>query len=245
MKKKLPISLLEKIQPLIKKTQSLAKIVNDDKFALHLVDNDEFNKSDFYFRIAYISQRGDYNVNMRPGSMNTTQPIDWGGVSIEKVEEYLVNWLDILQRYRDVNTIYDNPAKHQAQYFYEEFKIMDEDADVAPFNPNQVILLNANIENYKTRLLSLKQDDNEEAIDAIIEDCEKLQDNIYSEPKNKVMDGLAKIWGKTVTTLKKEGKGFIKEYWEEFKKDIIGKLTKYITEGGAVAAVIEGVKHVL
>lgn len=211
---------------------------------MYLIDNDEFDKSDFYFGVIFNEEKKNYTINRCPVSDSSLQAVSSDGFALTDIERTLDAWLNILQSYRVIKTIYDNPARYQTQYFYEEFKIMDEDADIAPFNPNQVLLLDEYIEKYKANLDNLKQEHNKEAIDEIIKECEDVQNEIYSEPKNKVMKSIAKIWGKTVTTLKKEGRGFIKDAWEDFKKDIIGKLTKYITEGSAVAAVIEGVKQV-
>jgi hypothetical protein len=243
MKKNFPITALEVLQPFVEKAKDIASPVVDEKHVLYLVDNDAFDKSDYFFKVIFELDGGTYRIEMKPYSSDTIIANAYR-CQLGEIENFFTIWLDVMRRYKNQPSVHDNPAKYQAEYFYNEFKIVDEDADFAPFNPNQIFLLEEYIENYKTNLLILRHDENKESIDKIIEECNELQDTIYSEPKNKVMNAFAKIWGKTVTTLKKEGKDFIKEAWQEFKKDIIGKLTPLLT-GGVGAVVAEVVKQIL
>lgn len=245
MKKNFPVAALEVLQPFVEEAKEYASPTIDEKYILFLRDNDEFDVSYHYFRVTFEVHQGTYLTEMSPQSVETIISGTYR-TSLSEVKNHFEVWLDIMKRYRNTKTIYDNPARSQAQYFYDEFKIMDEGADIDPFHPDQVKLLDEFIENYKINLLNLGQEDNKEVIEEIIKECNDLQGIIYSESKNKVMKTFAKIWGKTVTlaNFKKEGRKFINDTLKELREKIIGNLSEFLIGGAGVAAV-EVVKHFL
>lgn len=235
MKKRFPVAALEVTQPFVEKAKDFASPIIDEKYVLFLKDNDNFDESNHYFNVVFEVQEGTYRIEMSPYSSDTIIANSYRGY-LGDIEKHFNVWLDVMKRYKNQKTIYDNPARYQAEYFYSEFKIIDEDADIAPFNTKQIFLIDEYIESYKKDLLALKNEGNSKEIDEIIAECDSLQDTVYSTPKNKVIEAVAKIWGKTVTKLKKEGRKFIGEYFEKFKTEVIA---------GTVGAAIEGAKTLI
>ncbi|GEM_PF-3697308 len=181
-----------------------------DVFSLNCDENhyikitEKFNKHDFYFHIfePHLSNHKTlFNIMFAPesrASNNKTQ--------------YKIEYPQLLQLLETWSSLVENLYKYHpdnylvnawTNYYFEDFKIHDEDADVTPFSETQqkaLIYIAEIVEN------SLKT--NEVQIDAatleIISEVELFKKHLVQSPKNVAM----KSWSKILSKIHLKGKPF-------------------------------------
>jgi len=147
MKKKLPLELLYIIEHYF---QSKAHLFNFDTTSfvgklLRITEKGD-TKSPFYFDIiqTVVSKKSNvimYDVSYLPNSSEHLN-LDVFYSHKEAIVDHLEKWIQLLKAYNTKSTIFDDPI---LQSYYEEIKptikILDPDADSAPFNYRQQTLL--------------------------------------------------------------------------------------------------------
>lgn len=220
LKKRVPIDLLEAMQPLIDNNKILLKPIFTEGYYFHLTDLD----SDLFFKV--FEKDDIYIVERKPFSSISNK---LSSVGLRRMNEVIANfqdWISILKRY-EMNSIFDDPfIKSYTEEFYESIKMVDEDADEKPFDHVKQQYLLVYLENAKLILESHKTESNKEVIDSIIEDCESLENELTQLPKNKVLEKLSTIWAKS----KKEGWKLAKDLLTKFKEETISTVVKHVLE---------------
>ncbi|PKK35128.1 hypothetical protein BWI96_18925 [Siphonobacter sp. SORGH_AS_0500] len=242
MKKLTPITVLEKIQPLIDNATQLAKQVKTDKYAFRLEDIDP--ESDFYFACNFPEKdpQAGFLVNRKPFARNTVREAG-ERLSLEGVTEVLKQWLDILESYNKIVTIYDDPIlKSYEKEFIGFIAIDEDDADTAPLDLEKQFYLDDYLTTVAGLLEEKKSTVSEEKAKLLteaIKECEELQEQLPELTKNQVAVKLARFWAKT----RKAGIGFIKDVLTEFKKKGIEAVAKATVEH--LPNLIEGISGFL
>jgi len=224
MKKKIAVAVWQKIQPLIDSYSKLFSPKKTDQLAFHLVDND--SESTFYFKSKLQDTNGNFNVEFYPFSIELLK-IHEETVSLEGLVNYIKKWADVLKTYEDTPTFYDDHAqKKYEDYYFEEFKIINPEADYAPFDPPKVIYLEYHIEQVKEFVNeNASVFKNSEIVKEINSDCDNLLEELTSSSQNTVVKKLAKIWAK----ISKNGAKLLKKLLSSFGQE----LQKKLIEGGA------------
>jgi hypothetical protein len=228
VKRKIPVAVWQKVQPLIDKNNKLFKPVRTDKYALLLEDIIE--ESDFYFRSGLMDSSDRFPIEYKPVSMTDIKAVT-ETVNLETLAARIVQWADVLKAYEETPTFYDDPIEKQYEdEFYAEIEILEPDADTKPFNfPQQLIILKY-VEIISNILLqvddNISEDDNYQ-LRLIEADCRKLHDNITIIPKNEALRKLAKIWAKC----RKYSIDLILQVLRELKKEGIKTLVESVFKG--------------
>jgi hypothetical protein len=224
-KKDIPLDLLKIIEPIIQANLDIVKHKKEEDAFYNFVEND--TNSNNFFKIYADGKKkveklagGNYALQWKPlSSSNTKAHVTQ--LDIKKVQEALQNWVKIIRDINETPSVHDdNFAKQYADFYYNEFKIGDNDADISPFNPKQQELIEVYLLSLAT---AIEQSENKLDVreqKKILEDISLVQSALPSTTKSQVMKGITKIFGK----LYKISKSFAKEIIEEAKNQLIKKL---------------------
>jgi len=222
-KKRVPLAFLEILKP-----EKLKNIhpVEDDKAIMCLHDKEA--GTGFYFRIISEDPNSHrFLTEINPPSKNST--------TVLKVEEQVApligrlnSWIELIDSYGKIETIYDDPIiKSYEAEFEEKFEIIDEDADVAPFNLEQQNYLDSYLEHVKKQMNLLKAGKNEDEqreFTEIENEAILLQKELTKENKKEIVKKLSRILAKA----RKIGL----EVFKQVAIDILSEVGKRMLMGG-------------
>jgi hypothetical protein len=229
MKKLIPMTMINTLNAILEPSSTLYSKVPDDGKTLHLIDADEYDKSDFFFKVSLPNSNDTFNVDLKPVSTEAIRKQEYNNIDIQTVETLLKTWIGILRMY-STPTVFDNPARYHANNFFNEFKIVDINADKIPFEYDKLLLLDNLLVDIITETQFLAEQENDEAKKAelilIIEDFSQLRDESASLTKNKVLEKITKNFGK----LLKMGIKYLKPALGKFKDIFIKKIAESSAE---------------
>ncbi len=148
-------------------------------------------------------------------------------IYLSGLNSVFLKWLDLLIAYDQVKTVYDDPILIAYENeFKEEFKILDEDADVNPFNTKQLLWLDDYLENIENKIDEHKTEKNSTQIDEIKIAVVELREEMASKSKNWVIRKFAKIYAK----ITKQGPKLVKAFFLESGKELLKQTIKVAIE---------------
>ena len=219
-KKKIPLSILEILEPLILKNTGKIKLINPDNFLVKLIDTD--STSNFYLNIEQSKVEGGsvrVLIDRNPRNKDIVGNFQtW--VEAKNLEQYFNDWVSFIEGYEKIKSIYDDPIQRKYQEeFYSEFEILDEDAGYVSFNLDQQIW----IDEYLDRII-LALDKHMAQEDKDVEEIKivaiQLKSDLTSLTKKVIIQKLSLIWSKA----RKHGLAILKEVYIEFRKELIKQL---------------------
>lgn len=220
--------VLESLEKYVKLRGEQFDVIPPEKFLLKVIDND--NESDFYFNVEdYKTENGaKILIDRKPHTKTSTRNKKlW--IDMKNLDSVFNFWVNLLKTYENVESFYDDPiVKSYANDYYAEFEIIEEDAEIKPLKPKQILLLDEYLENVENSIEKFETENNKSKIQEIKNDVIELRANLTSKPKAWVVRNLAKIWAK----LTKQGTQFLKEFVSESKKQVIKEGVKFIIEQG-------------
>ncbi len=224
MKHKVPLEILEFLQPNKNKNLHLVEAVNTTAILTLKPKNPSY--SDFYFEIVkavVTKETTSYEVHIKPFSRGSTDT-DIRTVPKILLEKKLMDWLSRLQEYDNIQTILDDPIlKKYQQDFEEKLKILDEDADYAPFDLEKQIALLEYLDVIIEKSVHEKNEDNKQDIETIVQESKALKTEINKISKKQSIERLAKILGRVQkASIKLIQEVFVKTAAEIASKLIIG-----------------------
>jgi hypothetical protein len=200
MKKQIPLTILEALQPIVDANVDLIKVLRDTNSMFHLVDKDE--SSDFYFKVTKQEHRNGnlyYLAEYKPKDKNNVNAhSNW--LSLDFVQESIKKWMGLIFLYNQIHTIYDDPIlKSNQDRFEKQFELLDEDSDKASFNLDQQIFIDDYLTSIIPKLNTLKASKDIEVsneIDQLINDATQIKNVLTVETKQKIIQRLARFWAK-------------------------------------------------
>ena len=141
--------------------------------------------------------------------------MDIGSDVIIKTAE---GWVNVLKQYQeiDLNRFIGDFTRTYAKETFEEFKILDEDADSAPFDEPRGLFWHRYL-SYVVEELKKEENPESPEIQEMISDVNILNNNIESLTKNEVLSWYSKCIGKA----KKHGTKFALDILDVAKKEAI------------------------
>lgn len=230
MKKKLPLKVLKILEKFVTLQGNSFSIIEPDSFLLKVIDSDP--NSDFYFNVEkYKSEKGlKLLISRKPVNDSTTDG-DQVWIGIENLGEVFDKWLALLNEYERVKSFFDDPILNSFfEDYYSEFELLEDDVEIKPFSPKQILLLDEHLDYIESRIENHQTDANKERIQTIKKDIIELRDNLTTKPKAWVLKKFSMIFAK----LTKEGTKFMKEFISEAKKEVIKQ---------GIKAIIEAISH--
>ncbi|MBK9658536.1 MAG: hypothetical protein WBA96_09410 [Chitinophagaceae bacterium] len=224
MKTRIPLEILDILKPTNNNKLSLTSAKETDGILFLVPVNPSL--TDFYFRI--VKKNGDQVSGEKTKYLIQYKPIDRTDISTtnriadtEMIEKFLADWLNILIEYSNIETIFDDPIlKKYQEDFEEKLKIIDDDAEFAPFNLEKQIFLIDYLDFIIQKANDEKTEENKSDIELIIKESNELKAEITQTTKSKAIKKLSKILGR----VQKSGIKFIKEVFIKVAADITAKL---------------------
>jgi hypothetical protein len=238
-KKDIPLDLLKAIEGIAKQNLDLIRLVKEENTYYCFLEIDE--NSNNFFKIFIDGKKvfgnidsSNYAYKWKPCDESKASIRGSHGNSQNVIKQFEI-WVKLIRELHETPSLHDdNFAKHYSDYYYDEFKIVDDEANTTPFNPEQQDF----VENYLNYLIEVIENSNEK-IDEIFKadlltDIKQITTSLPTSTKSKVMKGFANVFGK----IYKVSKPLAKEIVGEFKKNIIKKLTEFVIEH--VPTIIDG-----
>lgn len=228
MKKKIPLQILEILEPFVLSNSSLFESIDPKECLLKFKDKDA--QSDFFFNVEQykIGNELQLLIDRKPSSnLSIENKRDW--IDSKHLEIFFARWVEILEKYSNVKTVFDDPIIEAfANEYYTEFEIIEDDAETKPFSTRQILLLDEHLENIETEIEKYQTEENKKEIQEIKDEVVKLRSNLTTKSKKWIIQNLSKTWAK----ITKQGPKFIKEFLSEGKKEAIKVGVKMLIEGG-------------
>lgn len=221
LKKKIPLTVLELLEPFLLKGNNRVKLINPNGFLMKFIDTDD--TSDFYYNIEqYKIERGSIHllIDRKPRSMDTVESYKtW--IESKTFEQNFKAWAMYIDRYEQIKTIYDDPieTKYQEE-FYSEFEIIDEDADKYSFNLEQQLWIDSYLDKVLLAIEIHVEFKEDKGIQEIKKNTQDLKNNLTILSKKEIVQKLSKIWAKT----RKHGLIFLKEIYIEVRSELIKQI---------------------
>lgn len=224
----IPLIILEVLQPILASKGDLFKLVPKEDALLYFADMEP--GSSFYFSIKLSSDGNSYayRVELMPGYEEAIKAV-MVDVKAAEVKQFFDVWINRLERYRKVSLQPEDPIIDAfAEDYYHGFELTDSEAEMSPLKPAQILYLDEYLEKLHSELVILRSEENQEAIEDIIEDINAVRGLLTNTPKATVIRKLSRIWAK----ITKQGVPFIKALLTEARKQLIQQAIKVTIEHG-------------
>lgn len=232
-KKDIPLDLLKTIEQIAQANLDLIQFKKEDNTFYCFVETDGNSKNYFKIFIDGTKRIGNYDKSkyafeFKPANTSNARH-SISQTTLNDLGDQFKNWIQIIRDIHETPSVHDdNFVRQYAEFYYNEFKIVDEDADNSPFDPNQQDL----VEVYLLSLSSAIEQSGDNLSDAakneLLNDIQIIQAALPTTTKSQVMKGITKVFGK----LYKTSKTFAKEIVTEAKKHLIKKLIELGIEYG-------------
>jgi hypothetical protein len=198
-KKNYPITLLQEISALLKyfygmenRYKDIVTMTFDDP---HLVEIKDVDNSGFRYVISTPSQdnqRKSYcKITKKPRGNHSLEEYS-STIQISEINNNFENWIALLAKYNEIDLSKEDMfASDEEKQFYDEFEIIEEDADFKRLSVENQFQVYTLLEQLQVRLEN-KSAENPEVKD-IIEEAETLKLNIQNLPQSVVARKVAKL----------------------------------------------------
>jgi hypothetical protein len=211
--------LFNKLRKFVDENGEILELSKNEPF--HLVIEDKSKKSNFKFSISDPKQDNKNKI------LFTTEynPQNTVLASTKKMsaEERTINtlfdqWINLLHQYNRVKLSPEESILNEYEKeFYENFEILDEDADTQPYElEKQVIIHNYFVQ--VINILELNESENKE----LITEAKIIKENIPKMTKKTTVKSISSFFAK----VRKKGLPLLKELLEAGKKEIFKKAIK-------------------
>jgi hypothetical protein len=220
----LSIALNRVIEPLLREKYKYCRIEKKQDVLLYLKDS--YDESDFYLGIIREQIEANSHViqySCKPASSQNIKAATQN-VTLEGFNNEFKAWLSNLEYYHGDSILNDPILTGYRNEFYDDFKIVDDDADYVSFNYGQQLLLDRFLENVINNIDEVETPRNKEIIYEIINDSTILREQITTETKNGFISKLSQIFAKA----RKGGLKITAFLFKELGKEIISESAKSI-----------------
>lgn len=242
-KKSYPLFFLKDVKLLFQQVRQVAEENNDileitKNEPMEIIIKDSAKDSDFEFtvfnpqrdvnKVKYTIQFNPTNSQKLDIHKNTTTP--------EEVVRLLNHWIGLIKEYNLIDLTPEERIlnKYEDEFYdsfetYEEFEIIDEGADVDPYDLRTQLKIDTFLSN---AIHILKQDEEENKL--LIEEAIELKNDLPRLTKKGTVKKLSKLFAK----VRQKSLTLLKEFIEEAKKELFKRmidgsfesLGKYIDE---------------
>ena len=222
MKRRLPVTVWQAIQPLIDEYRPLVIPVMDEDVALTLKDSNP--DSDFYFRCHPMADTGRYQVEHKPQSQ-TYNGLNRQDVELKDLVMWLRQWLEVLDAYDKLQTVYDDPVLQGYEREFASYFVLADADEFEPMDFSGQRYLIRYLDQVNDRLRhqqSSAPDHKAEQIGGLLRESETLKNEMPELSKNQTVRRLIKIWSKA----RKFSVDLVVDLLTEFKKEGLKLLVK-------------------
>lgn len=237
-KKNYPISLLQEISNLLKYFYSMEHRYKDIVTMTfndpHLIEIKDVESSGFRYVISTPSQDSESKcyckIIKKPRGSHSLDAYS-SNIFISEINKDFENWIALLAKYNEINLSKEDIfASYEEKQFYDEFEIMEEDADFKTLSVENQFQVYKLLDQLQARLENKSVEN--PVIKDIIEETENLKLNLQNLPQSVVARKVARLKVK----IKKIGIKFFLDVIDVAYKEAI----KIALKGGA-----EGIQNLL
>ncbi|MCF8322508.1 MAG: hypothetical protein K9I26_05130 [Flavobacterium sp.] len=218
-KKDIPLNVLNIIEPFITRKSEHYVLVEPESSMLLFKDQDK--RSKFFFEIKSFSYPQNIlhlAIEYSPRSEDSIEPLA-RNIRSSELDKFFSQWVKFLTLYSEVS-IYDDPILKQYQEeFFQEFQILDDEANTTSFDLQTQFWLDEYCDTMSLKLGELETVENKKEIANIQQDINELKVNQSSLTKNEVISRLSLIWAKS----RKLGLNFLYEIYSNVRFSLSGK----------------------
>jgi|GEM_PF-2595920 len=220
VKKRISVALSKSIEPLVQEFYGLLTIADSDDYKLYFKDRD--SDSDLFFGIVKETQDSNsHNIHYSCKPKNSKSG-DSSGQTYDSLNVFLrvfKEWLENLKYYDEDSILNDPILRNYRDEFYNDFKIIDDDADEVSFSYEQQLRLTEFLDKVYYNIDSVKDDRNEKVVEEIKKEVCDLQNCVSTETKNGFMKKLSLVFAKARKAGMKISNFILKEFIKEFLKE--------------------------
>ncbi|MBL4905788.1 MAG: hypothetical protein JKZ00_07240 [Flavobacteriaceae bacterium] len=214
-------SFYPKIRKIIDENLEVLKVEKDENLTIILSDNDSNSK--FKFKITsprFIDNKTYYSIEFNPSNATTLNGYKNERIEGASIFTHLENWIKLINIYNSISlSEEDKILREYENEFYNGFKILDEDADIKPYNLKVQII----IQNFMTNSIELLSKNENDSSD-LIEEATILKESIPKLTKQQTAQNLSRFLAK----VRIQSLSLLKEILELGKKELF---KRFITGG--------------
>lgn len=224
-KKDIPLTILNQMNEFKKGFPHLSKMVKADNCLIRYEDKD--SESDFFFQINSFTKgtSGEfiYSISYKPTSESVTEERN-RSLNFTGVNNSLNAWGEILKKYEHTDFFIDEDPiiASYTEEFFNEYKIVEEDADYKPFELRKQIIISAYLDKSIQYIDNIKDENTKLELHKAKEIATNLNQTITELTKNEVMLRLSRFWAET----RKKGLPIFKEIFLELAKEVVKEIGK-------------------
>lgn len=232
-KKDIPLDLLKVIEPIAQANLDIIQLKKEHNTYYSFEETD--NNPKYYFKIYIDGSQiiGNYDgrritIEFKPINISSTNQT-FVQTTAEGIQGEFSKWLQLIRCINETPSIHDdNFEKQYAEYYYKIFKLVDADADIYPFDPNQQDLIEIYLLSLSKAIEQSENNITDGIKNELISEIKVIQSSLHTITKNQVMRGITKVFAKLYKTSKK----LANEITTEAKKQLIKKLIELGIEYG-------------
>ncbi|MFV0593479.1 MAG: hypothetical protein ACK5M7_19060 [Draconibacterium sp.] len=222
-KKDYSLLLIQTVERLFNRTR---KFVEENSDILELTKNNAFElliedkskQSTFKFLIYRPSQSSTnkihFNVELNPTNSVVLSPSKYT-TEEKSVTTLLESWTKLIRQYNDINlTPEESILNEYEKEFYDNFELLDEDADTHPYGLEKQIILH-NYFGHVIKLLQTNEIENSE----LIEEAKEIKENIPKMTKRTTVKKISRFFA----MVRRKSLPLLKELLETGKKELFKK----------------------
>lgn len=221
MKKSLPLSFLKNFNPSKSKYTKVIFPNNEQNVIVKYTDI-EHPEYLYFFINKYDASKNKYYISTKPVSENQvmSQTV-W--VDINDLNKRFNLWVKMVNDYNECESIFDDPiVESYYSEFFNEYKILEEDADVSPFDIKRQILIDNYLDESIAFLEKFENKFDNTDLSEPIKIANDLKSSLTTLTKNQVIQKLSYFWA----VARKKGLPILKELFFELAKTVIKEIGK-------------------
>lgn len=241
-KKDVPYDMLKIIEPLAQANLDIIQFRRDDNTYYSFVETDSNSKNIFRILIDGTKRitnydKSKYAFEWKPNSSSSVK-LSISQADLKDIGNQFKNWLQLIREIHETPSVHDdNFVNSYTEFYYEEFKIVDEDANTSPFDPNQQELVELYLNSLSIVIEQSADSLSETSKAEIISDIKDIESSLTITTKSQVMKKMSRVFAKIYKSSRRLAKDIIKEA----KKQLIKKLIELGIEYGP--KLLEGLKN--
>lgn len=207
------------VNQIVEENRSVVAFFKNEE--LEIIIKDLAPKSNFNFKISnprQVNSKINYKLEYTPRNTTSVEP---GTITVEseRVMNTLKGWIHRINEYNKITiTKKDKIVSEYADEFYEDFEIIDEDAEENPFELEKQLILH----NFLIKAITVLEEDGDNQ--HLIEEAQDLKANLPKLTKKATIRKLSNLFAK----IRHKSLPLIKEVLDVAQKE----LYKRITNGG-------------
>lgn len=225
-KKDIPLILLKAIEPIAWKNLDLIKVKKEENTFYSFLENDPNSSNFFKIYIDGSKKIGQFNsknfaFGCKPANETKIDYVISQG-TIEDVKAKFESWVELIREINETPSIYDdNFTNFYSDYYFNQFEIKEDDANIFPFSPDQQNIIEKYLLSLTEAVNNLGTKIDETSKIELIEEISEINNQLNTSTKNQVMKKITTIFGKLFKISKPIAQEIIKETGKQLIKKLI------------------------